>query len=98
MSQEEYFYYRNNWWLHFSKSGNDTQPFRNVLISNKRCLHKSVYTKRWEENKSSPFLPGSTNNGDRHRVPPLPDGNGKILGGLLKNSKKVKKDEASKGL
>ena len=28
MSQEEYFYYRNNWWLHLNKSGNDTQPLR----------------------------------------------------------------------
>ena len=26
MSLEEYFYYRNNWWLHLNKSGNDTQP------------------------------------------------------------------------
>ena len=28
MSQEEYFYYKNNWWLHLNKSGNDTQPLR----------------------------------------------------------------------
>ena len=28
MSQEEYLYYRNNWWLHLNKSGNDTQPLR----------------------------------------------------------------------
>ena len=28
MSQEEYFYYRNSWWLHLNKSGNDTQPLR----------------------------------------------------------------------
>ena len=28
MSQEEYFYYRNNWWLTLNKSGNDTQPVR----------------------------------------------------------------------
>ena len=72
--------------------------WENVLISNKRCLHESVYTKKLEENKSSPFLAGSTNNGERHRVLPLLGGNGKILGGLLQNSKKVKKDEARKGL
>ena len=28
MSQEEYFYYRNKWWLHLNKSGNDTLPLR----------------------------------------------------------------------
>ena len=28
MSEEEYFYYRNNWWLHLNKSGNVTQPLR----------------------------------------------------------------------
>ena len=28
MSQEEYFYYRNNWWLHLNKSGPDTLPLR----------------------------------------------------------------------
>ena len=28
MSQEEYFYYRNKWWLSLNKSGNDTQPLR----------------------------------------------------------------------
>ena len=27
MSQK-YFYYRDNWWLHLNKSGNDTQPLR----------------------------------------------------------------------
>ena len=24
MSEEEYFYYKNNWWISLSKSGNDT--------------------------------------------------------------------------
>ena len=28
MSQEEYFYYRNTWWLHLNKFANDTQPLR----------------------------------------------------------------------
>ena len=28
MSQEECFHYRQNWWLHLRKSGNDTQPWR----------------------------------------------------------------------
>ena len=28
LSQEENFYYRNKWWLHLNKSGNDTLPLR----------------------------------------------------------------------
>ena len=39
-----------------------------------------------------------TRNGDRHRVLPPPGGNGENPGGLPKNSKKVKKEVASKGL
>ena len=37
-------------------------------------------------------------NGDQHRVLPSPSGNGKNPGVLPKNSQKVKKEEASKGL
>ena len=28
MSEEEHFYYRQNWWISLTKSGNDTQPLR----------------------------------------------------------------------
>ena len=28
MSEEEYFHYKNNWWISLNKSGNDTQPLR----------------------------------------------------------------------
>ena len=28
MSEEEYFYYKNNWWISVNKLGNDTQPMR----------------------------------------------------------------------
>ena len=28
MSKEEYFYYKNKWWLHLNKSGSDTLPLR----------------------------------------------------------------------
>ena len=48
------------------------------------------------ETNSSPFLTGSTNNGDQHRVLPLLGGNGKNPGGLPKNSQKVKKEERGK--
>ena len=51
-----------------------------------------------EENNSRPPPTGRTNNGSQHRVRPPHGGNGKTPGGLLKNSQKVKKEEASKGL
>ena len=28
LSEKEYFYYKNKWWLHLNKSGSDTLPFR----------------------------------------------------------------------
>ena len=28
LSEKEYFYYKNKWWLHLNKSGSDTQPLR----------------------------------------------------------------------
>ena len=28
MSEDEYLYYKNNWWISLNKSGNDTQPVR----------------------------------------------------------------------
>ena len=66
--------------------------WENVLISSKRCLPWNVYTKKLEENKSSPFITGRTNNGSRHRVRPLPGGNGKTPGGLpKKNHRKSRK-------
>ena len=65
--------------------------WENVLTSTKRCLHWTVYTEKLEDDNSSPFLTGSTNNRDQHRVLPPPGGNGANAGGLPKNSKKVKK-------
>ena len=93
LSEEEYFYYRNIWWLHRNKSGSDTLPLRK-----RSDFKQALSTLKRLHQEASPFLTGRTNNGSRHRVRPLPGGNGKILGGLPKNSKKVKKDEASKGL
>ena len=72
MSEEEYFHYRQNWWISLEETNS--------------------FTPR------SPYPSGSTNNGDWHRVLPPPCGNGKNPGGLPQNSKKVKKEEASKGL
>ena len=97
-SEEEYFYYKNNWWISLNKSGNDTQPLRKrsdfkQALSTLKRLHQEA-----GGDNSSPFSTGSTNNGNQHRVLPLPGGNGKNPGSLPKNSQKVKKREASKGL
>ena len=83
LSEKEYFYYKNKWWLHSNKSGSDTLPLRNVLISSKHCLPWNVYNKKLERNHSCPLFPTSTYNGSRHRVRPLHVGNGKIPVGLL---------------
>ena len=77
MSEEEYFHYKQNWWISLNKSGNDTKR-----------LH--------QEAGGDPT--GSTKNSNRHRVLLPPGGNGENPGGLPENSKKVKKEEASKGL
>ena len=57
LSEEEYLYCKNKWWLHLNKSGSDTLPLRNVLISSKRCLFWNVHTKKMEENisRSTPY-------------------------------------------
>ena len=81
-SEEEYFYYKNKWWLHLNKWGSDTLPLR----KRSDCLPWNVYTKKMEENNSRPLLTGRTNNGSRHRVRPLHGGNGKTPCGLLKIS------------
>ena len=96
MSESEYIHYRQNWWISLNKSGNDTQPVR----------------KRSDFNQAlSTLKPSHREAGGRHRALlevqtmeivveffPPPGGNGANLGGFPKNSKKVKKEEASKGL
>ena len=96
MSEEEYFHFKNKWWLHLNKSFSDTLPLRKRSDFKQALSTLKRYTKKLEETKSSPFLTGSINNGDRHRVLLLPGGNGKNPGELPKNSKKIKKEEASK--
>ena len=97
MSEEEYFHYKQNWWISLDKTGNDTQPLRKrsdvEQLSTLTRLHEEG-----EGDQLEPISTGSTNSGDWHRVLPLPGGNGKNPGGLPKHSKNVKKEEASKGL
>ena len=59
-------------------------------------MSESEYFQKLEDNNLGPCHSGSISNGKRHRVPP-PGGNGESWC-LPKNSKKVKKEVASKGL
>ena len=95
LSEKEYFYHRNKWWLHLNKSGSDNLPLRK-RSDFKRCPSQNVYIKKQEKNHMCLLTLISTNNGSLHRVRPLHGGNGKTLGGLL-NIQKVK-EEASKVL
>ena len=80
MSEEEYFHYRQNWWISLNKSGNTTEPMRkrsdfNQALSTLNRVHREAggkplkFTPCW---KCQP-----------------PGGNGVNPGGLPKNSKKV---------
>ena len=89
-------HYRQNWWISLDKSGNDTQPVRKRSDFNQAL--STFYTKKLEDITSIPYRSGSTRNGDPHRVLLPLGGNGENPGGLPKNSKKVKKEVASKGL
>ena len=47
MSESEYFHYRQNWWITFNKSGNNTQPLRkcsdfNHVLSTLNRLHQEA--------------------------------------------------------
>ena len=97
-SEEEYFYYKNNWWISLNKSGNDTQPLRKrsdfkQALSTLKRLHQEA-----GGDNSSPFSTGSTNNGNQHRVLPLPGGNGKNPGSLPKNSQKSQEERGKQRL
>ena len=47
LSEKEYFYYKNKWWLHLNKSGSDTLPLRkrsdfNQALSTLNRLHQEA--------------------------------------------------------
>ena len=46
MSQEEYFYYRNKWWLHLNKSGLDTLPLRKRSDFKQAFVYFKTFTPR----------------------------------------------------
>ena len=53
MSEEEYFYYKNNWWIFLNKSGNDTRPVRkrsdfNEALSTLKRLHQESEERQLE--------------------------------------------------
>ena len=70
VSEEEYFYHKNNWWISLNKSGNDTQPLRKrsdfkQALSTLKRLHQEAggdqlepipywKYKKWRPASSSP--------------------------------------------
>ena len=96
LSEKEYFYYKNKWWLHSNKSGSNTLPLRN-RSDFKQAL--STLERLQQEAGEEPYVPTYSykhDNGSWHRVHLLHGGIGKIPGGLLKNQKV--KEEVSKVL
>ena len=97
LSEKENFYYKNKWLLHLNKSGSDTLPLRKRSDFKLALFYFRTFTPgSWRRENSCPLIPERTNNGSRHGVRPLHGGNGKTLGGLLKNQKV--KEEGSKVL
>ena len=89
MSEEEYLFYKNKWWLHLNKLGSDTLPLRKgsdfkQALSTLERLHQKL-----EKNNSRPFLTGRTNNGSRQSSSSSTWWNGKTLGLLKKNQKVI---------
>ena len=93
LTEQEYFYYKNKWWLHSNKQGSNTIPLRN-RSDLKQAL--STLHKKQEKNHTCLLTLTSTNNGSWHRVHLLHGGIGKIPGGLLTSQKVT--EEASQVL
>ena len=91
LTEQEYFYYKNKWWLHSNKQGCNTMPLRNRSDFKKRCLPCNDYNEKQEKNHTCLLTLTSTNNGSWHRVHLLHGRIGKVLGGLL-TIQKVKKE------
>ena len=78
LTEQEYFYYKNKWWLHSNKQGSNTIPLRNR--SDFKQAPWNDYNKKREKNHTYLLTLTSTNNG---RVHLLHGGIGKVPGGLL---------------
>ena len=93
LSEKDYFYYRNNWWLHLNKSGNDTEPLR------KRSDFKQSFStlKRLHQEAGGEHIePVLYWKYKRHRVSPLPGGNGQFLVVCLRIQRKSRKMRQAK--
>ena len=78
LTEQEYFHYKNKWWLHSNKQGSNTMPLRN------RSDFKQALSTLQEVGEAPHVLTlTSTNNGSCHRVHLLHGGIGKVHGGLL---------------
>ena len=99
MSEEEYFYYKNNWWISLNKSGTDTQPLRKRSDFKHVFVYIKTFTPRsWRTTTLAHTVLEVQTMETSIEFFPLLGGNGKNPDGLPENSQKVKKEEASKGL
>ena len=88
MTQEEYFRYRQNWWISLNKSGDTGGSLRN------RSDFTEALSTLNRVDHSGPCHSGSTRNSTNHRVLPPVGGNGVVFGGAHNNSKKSMKEDA----
>ena len=96
---EEYFYYKNRWWLHLNKSGSDTLPVRKRSDFKTSIVYLRTFTpRRWRRTiRAHSLLEVQTMETSIEFFLNLV-AMARILVVFLKNSQKVKKEEASKGL
>ena len=84
MTEDEYFRYKQNWWISFNKAGKigpmrDRSDFNEALTKLHRLHQESG------ENNSHRFLSGNTRNGIRRLLHPAHPGGGTIPGGAHDN-------------
>ena len=79
LTAQEFFHYKNGWWLHSNKQGSNTMPLRNrsdfkLVLSTLQRLQK----RSRRRTTRAYFTLTSTNNGSWHKVHLLHDGFGKV--------------------
>ena len=89
LTEQEYFYYKNKWWLHSNKQGSNTMPLR-IRSDFKQAL-STLQRLQQEKNHTCLLTLTSTNNCSWHRVHLPHGGIGKVPGGLL-TIQKVKEE------
>ena len=66
LSEQEYFYYKNKWWLHSNKQGSNTIPWRN-RSDFKQAL--SALERLQQEAGEEPYVPNCSNKHEQWQLP-----------------------------